>query len=101
MGKDRRNVRGKLSSDSAWTNNRTPTNNKGRQELWMGMVIARGFDDVLAMDLIGHQDARLARRRSFRANDGWSTSIDVVLDVWPEVFAWGVLVVPKDLKSGE
>ncbi len=25
-------------------------NNTGRQELWMGMVITRGFDDVLAMD---------------------------------------------------
>ena len=29
--------------------------------------------------------------------DGW----DVVLDVWPEVFAWGVLVVPKDVAPGE
>lgn len=26
---------------------------------------------------------------------------DVVLDVWPDVFAWGVLVVPKDLAAGE
>ena len=25
-------------------------NNTGRQEIWMGMVITRGFDDVLAMD---------------------------------------------------
>ncbi len=26
---------------------------------------------------------------------------EVVLDVWPEVFAWGILLVPKDLKQGE
>ena len=29
------------------------------------------------------------------------TGYDVVLDVWPDVFAWGVLVVPKDLQPGE
>lgn len=26
---------------------------------------------------------------------------DVMLDVWPDVYAWGVLLVPKDLKPGE
>jgi dienelactone hydrolase len=26
---------------------------------------------------------------------------EVVLDVWPDVFAYGILVVPKDLKDGE
>lgn len=26
---------------------------------------------------------------------------EVVLDVWPEVFAWGILLVPNDLKPGE
>ncbi len=26
---------------------------------------------------------------------------DVVLDVWPGVYAWGILCVPKDLKPGE
>jgi dienelactone hydrolase len=29
------------------------------------------------------------------------TGYDVVLDVWPDVFAWGVLLVPRDLKPGE
>ncbi len=29
------------------------------------------------------------------------TSYDVVLDVWPDVFAWGVLLLPKDLKPDE
>jgi dienelactone hydrolase len=31
---------------------------------------------------------------------GW-TGYDVVLDVYPDVFAWGMLLVPKDLKAGE
>jgi len=29
------------------------------------------------------------------------TGYEVLLDVWPEVEAWGVLCVPKDLKPGE
>src|SRR5690606_23516582 len=29
------------------------------------------------------------------------TAWDVVLDVWPDVFAWGVLVVPNGIASGE
>ena len=31
---------------------------------------------------------------------GW-TGYDVVLDVYPDVFAWGILLVPKDIKPGE
>jgi len=40
------------------------------------------------------------RTRKVAETDRW-TAYDVVLDVWPEVFAWGVLVVPKDLKPGQ
>jgi dienelactone hydrolase len=29
------------------------------------------------------------------------TGYEVVLDVYPDVFAWGILLVPKDLKPGE
>lgn len=29
------------------------------------------------------------------------TGYDVVLDVWPDVHAWGILLLPKDLKAGE
>ncbi len=29
------------------------------------------------------------------------TAFEVVLDVYPDVFAWGILLVPKDLKPGE
>jgi dienelactone hydrolase len=31
---------------------------------------------------------------------GW-TGYEVVLDVYPDIFAWGILLVPKDLKPGE
>jgi dienelactone hydrolase len=30
-----------------------------------------------------------------------SIGYDVVLDVWKELFAWGILLIPKDLKPGE
>ncbi|MEN9574061.1 MAG: hypothetical protein RL514_1916 [Verrucomicrobiota bacterium] len=29
------------------------------------------------------------------------TGYDVTLEVWPDVFAWGILLLPKDLKPGE
>ena len=41
-----------------------------------------------------------ARTRKVAETDKW-TAYDVVLDVYPELFAWGTLVVPKDLKPGE
>ena len=40
------------------------------------------------------------RTRKIAETDKWR-AWDVVLDVWPDVFAWGVLVVPKDIASGE
>ncbi len=41
-----------------------------------------------------------ARSRKIYDNDKW-TGYDVVLDVFEDVFAWGVLLLPKDLKPGE
>jgi dienelactone hydrolase len=40
------------------------------------------------------------RSRKIVEQPKW-TGYDVMLDVWPEVFAWGVLLLPKDLKPGE
>src|SRR5262245_3603112 len=40
------------------------------------------------------------RTRKVAETDQW-TAWDVVLDVWPDVFAWGLLVVPKDIQPGE
>lgn len=41
------------------------------------------------------------RARVYEESDKW-TSYEVVLDVYaPEVFAWGILVVPKNIAAGE
>ena len=40
------------------------------------------------------------RSRKIYDKEKW-TGYDVMLDVWPDVFAWGVLLLPKDLKPGE
>lgn len=41
-----------------------------------------------------------ARSRVVLEKEKW-TAFDVMLDVHPDVFAWGVLLLPKDLKPGE
>src|SRR5262249_31118194 len=41
-----------------------------------------------------------ARTRKVAETAKW-IAYDVVLDVYPELFSWGVLVVPVDLKPGE
>ncbi len=41
-----------------------------------------------------------ARARKILERDKW-TGFEVVLDVYPDVFAWGYLLVPKDIKEGE
>jgi dienelactone hydrolase len=40
------------------------------------------------------------RTRKVGETDTW-TAWDVVLDVWPDVFAWGVIVIPKGIAAGE
>jgi dienelactone hydrolase len=40
------------------------------------------------------------RTRRIYDNPKWA-GYEVVLDVWPEVFAWGILLLPKNLKPGE
>lgn len=41
-----------------------------------------------------------ARSRVVAETEKW-TAYDIVLDVYPELFCWGVLVLPKDLQPGE
>lgn len=41
-----------------------------------------------------------ARSRMVKETDHW-IAYDIVLDVYNDLIAWGVLVVPKDLKPGE
>ena len=40
------------------------------------------------------------RTRKSYDKEKW-TGYEVVLDVWPDVFAYGILLLPKDLKPGE
>ncbi|MGY8674780.1 MAG: dienelactone hydrolase family protein [Verrucomicrobiia bacterium] len=41
-----------------------------------------------------------ARSRKFKETDKW-VGHEIVLDVWDDVFAWGYLLIPKDLEPGE
>jgi len=65
---------------------------------------ARPYRERFRRDGVGVFDAAYLplnpRTRKVAETARW-TAWDVVLDVWPDVFAWGVLVVPKDLAPGE
>jgi dienelactone hydrolase len=62
------------------------------------------FKDALWDDVIGRfpkaSEPINPRSRQVYDREKWA-GYDVVLDVWPDVFAWGVLLLPKDLKAGE
>jgi dienelactone hydrolase len=62
------------------------------------------FRDTFRDDAIGWFDEQRlplnARSRVFKETDKW-TGHEIVLDVWQDVFAWGYLLLPKDLKPGE
>lgn len=65
---------------------------------------ARPYRERLRQDGIGEFDAPYLplnpRTRKVAETERWE-AWDVVLDVWPDVFAWGVLVVPRDVVPGE
>jgi dienelactone hydrolase len=65
---------------------------------------ARPFRERLRRDGVGVFDAPYsplnARTRRIAETPAW-TAWDVVLDVWPDVFAWGVLVMPNNIAAGE
>jgi len=62
------------------------------------------FRDLFRTEVLGSFDDRLLpanpRSRKVYDQERW-TGYEVVLDVFPDVFAWGVLLIPKDLKPGE
>ncbi|APZ93857.1 dienelactone hydrolase family protein [Fuerstiella marisgermanici] len=62
------------------------------------------YRDIFRKDVIGEFDEPLlpfnARSRQSWETEKW-TGHEVVLDVFPDVFAYGVLLLPKDLKPGE
>ncbi|MDP2998743.1 MAG: hypothetical protein Q8N47_14755 [Bryobacterales bacterium] len=61
------------------------------REYFWNEVLGRWSDPMLPFN---------SRARKILDTPKW-TGYDVVLDVWPDVFAWGVLLVPKDLQPGE
>jgi hypothetical protein len=64
----------------------------------------RKYQDIFYNDVIGRFDEKLQpanpRTRKAYEADKW-TGYEVVLDVFPDVIAYGILLLPKDLKAGE
>ncbi len=62
------------------------------------------YRDIFRKEVIGEFDQPLlpfnARSRKSWETEKW-TGHEVVMDVFPDVFAYGILLLPKDLKPGE
>lgn len=62
------------------------------------------YREHFATEIIGRFDHKLMppapRSRKTYDKEKW-TGYEVTLDVFPDVFAYGVLLIPKDLKEGE
>ncbi len=62
------------------------------------------YREIFRNEVIGHFDHPLrpfnARSRKSYESDAW-TGYEVVLDVFPELFAYGILLLPKDIQPGE
>jgi dienelactone hydrolase len=69
----------------------TAYNPAKQREIFRNEVIGRFTNSALPLN---------PRSRQSHDAEKW-TGYDVMLDVWPDVFAWGVLLLPKDLKPGE
>src|SRR5207245_5886675 len=65
---------------------------------------ANWYGDVFAREVVGKFDEKLLaenpRSRKTYEADKW-VGYEVVLDVFPDVFAYGILLLPNDLKEGE
>lgn len=65
---------------------------------------SRWYRDYFWKEVLGRWEDPMPafnpRTRKIYDTPKW-TGYDVVLDVWPDVFAWGVLLIPKDIRPGE
>jgi dienelactone hydrolase len=65
---------------------------------------AKEYREYFWNEVMGRFDEPLlpanARTRKIYDTEKW-VGYEVALDVWPEVFAWGILLVPKDIQPGE
>jgi dienelactone hydrolase len=79
-------LKGDMSSPEAWDRDMEP------------------YRQYLYKELVGKIDQPLSptnvRMRKIYDEPGWK-GYEVVLDVWPDVFAWGILAVPNGIKPGE
>ncbi|MDX1948785.1 MAG: hypothetical protein SFU86_25580 [Pirellulaceae bacterium] len=66
--------------------------------------VVEEYREIFAKDVIGRFEIPLldpnARSRRSYDTEKW-TGYEVVLDVFPDVFAYGILCVPKDLQPGD
>lgn len=88
-----------------WKNRRWSTDKTHDVAASDGFIEAvKGYRERFATQAMGRFDVPLippnARSRKVAETDKW-TAYDVVLDVHESLFAWGTLVLPKDLKPGE
>jgi dienelactone hydrolase len=65
---------------------------------------AKKYRKIFSEDVIGKVSGPMSppnpRSRKIYDRPKW-TGYEVVHDVWPDVFNWGILLLPKDLKPGE
>lgn len=65
---------------------------------------SKWYREYFSKEVIGRIDDPMLppnpRTRKIYDTAKW-TGYEVVIDVWPDVFAWGTLLVPKDIKPGE
>jgi len=88
-----------------WKNRRWSTDKTHDIETGDGFIkAAKAYREQFATEAMGRFDVPLsvpnARTRKVAETEQW-TAYDVVLDVHDSLFAWGTLVLPKDLKPGE
>lgn len=83
-----------------WTTLKTHPLQKAEQFIEGAKTFRREFNEE-AMGTFDEAPSPLRpRSRKIAETDKW-IAYDVVLQVYPELIAWGALVMPKDLKPGE
>ena len=87
-------------ADSKWSTEKQHPTHDSKKFIDGAKEFRRKFNE----EGIGKFDEALlpfnARSRRLAETDDW-IAYDIVLDVFDDLIAWGVLVVPKDLKPGE
>lgn len=79
-------LQGDHSSPESWDRDMEPYRKQFYEEL-----IGKIPEDLLPMN---------PRMRQIFDEPGWK-GYEVILDVWPDVYSWGILAVPDDIEPGE